>query len=69
MNNLIPELQEKVDASDDLTLLLLPVSTNYVVDPLLVVDHLIKLQIGASDAHSNDTGKLKLAIAEWFNKH
>lgn len=68
MNNLIPGLQEKVDASDDLTLLLSPVSTNYVVDPPLVVDHLIKLQTGASDARSDDTGKLKLAIAEWLNK-
>jgi hypothetical protein len=28
---------------------------------------IIKLQTGANDARSDDTGKLKVAIAEWLN--
>jgi hypothetical protein len=27
----------------------------------------IKLQVGANDARSDDTGRLKVAIAEWLN--
>jgi hypothetical protein len=34
---------------------------------LLVADLSIKLQTGANDARSDDTGKLKVAIAEWLN--
>jgi hypothetical protein len=46
-----------------------PVSTNYIVGHLLAADLRIKLQIGANDARSDDTGRLKVAIAEWLNSH
>lgn len=41
--------------------------TNYIVDHSLAADLPIKLQTGASDARSDDTGRLKVAIAEWLN--
>lgn len=42
-------------------------STNYIVGHSLAVNLLIKLQTGANDARSDDTGKIKVAIAEWLN--
>jgi hypothetical protein len=67
LNNLISGFEDKVNASDDLTLFLSPVGTNYVVDYSLGTDLLLKLQTGANDVRSDDTGRLKVAIAEWLN--
>lgn len=56
-----------MNTAEDPTSLLTPVST-YITDLSLATDILIKLQSGANDARSDDTGKLKVVIAEWLNK-
>lgn len=41
---------------------------NYILlDHPLAADLLIELQTGANDARSDDTGRLKVAIAGWLN--
>jgi hypothetical protein len=67
INKLNSEFKAKVNAGDDLTSFLSPVSTNYVEAHSLVANFPIKLQSGANDARSDDTGRLKVAIAEWLN--
>jgi len=62
---LIPGIEDSVNAAED-PALLAPVST-YITDLSLATDILIKLQTGANDARSDDTGKLKVVIAEWLN--
>jgi hypothetical protein len=68
LNNLIPGFQDRANASDDFALFLSPVGTNYIVDYPLAADFPIKLQTGANDARSDDTCKLKTAIAVWLNE-
>jgi len=62
---LIPGIEDSVNAAED-PALLAPVST-YITDLSLATDILIKLQTRANDARSDDTGKLKVVIAEWLN--
>ena len=62
---LIPGFEDDVNAAEG-PALLAPVST-YITDLSLTTDILIKLQTGANDTRSDDTGKLKVIIAEWLN--
>jgi hypothetical protein len=67
IDKLILGFQDKVNVCENLTLYLSAVSTNYILDHSLAADPLIKLQTGANDARSDDTAKLKAAIAVWLN--
>jgi hypothetical protein len=41
--------------------------SNLLYDVISLISTGIKLQAGASDARSDDTSRLKMAVAEWIN--
>jgi len=69
LDKLIPGFQEKAHASIDINSLCAPVclpshSLNFITN-ISYLD--IELQSGANDARSDDTSRLKVAIADWLN--
>jgi hypothetical protein len=65
LNRLIPGFEEKANLAEDIDSFCSPVC---LYTSLLAGPDVIKLQTGANDARSDDTSRLKVAIAEWLNE-
>jgi len=58
LNKLIPGFEEKANAAEDVNIYCIPVchSHNLITSDLILIGIIIKLQSGANDARSDDTG-------------